>query len=194
MKIKILVIYFIFPYILYGQDSPIFPDFPVFSGYIKYSVEKRMAFYPFSKASHIKIVSFHWQKDTLDGKLNIIYRIPMLNDTICQSKLDQIIPISASQTDTLNDLLYNTCYKWTTTDTTEIFCYLPRNAIIFYTKDDKPCEYIEICFECHGIIRSNKLITMPGICDVMYNELERFFQKLGLKTSGKELMRETFGY
>lgn len=194
MKIKTIVLYLIFPCILFGQDNPVFPPEPVFSGYIKYSLEKRLAFYPFSKARQARIVSFHWQKDTLDGKPRVIYKIPMLNDTICQSKLDQIVSLSTSQTDTLSDILYNTCYKWTKTDTTEIFCYNPRNAIIFYDKDDKPFEYLEVCFECHGIRGSNKRIFKPGICDVMYSNLETFFQKLGVKTSAQELMRETFSH
>ena len=69
-------------------------------------------------------------------------------------------------------------------------CYFPRNAVVFFDKLNKPFEYIEICFECHGIKYSNQEVVSTEACDRMYEELQSFFRIQGLKTSATELLRK----
>jgi hypothetical protein len=155
----------------------------------KYTVQDRKSFYPFNKATQIKLVSFGEQYDSSNVSHRAKFELPKLNDTICTVRLDQIKELSWEQVDTLTDIFYNTCSRWTIIERTEMGCYLPRNAIIFFDKQNKPFEYIEVCFECHGIKYSNKEVVGTEACDLMYKDLQSFFRIHGLKTSATELLR-----
>jgi hypothetical protein len=156
----------------------------------KYTLQDRKSFYPFNKATQIKLVSFGEQYDSSDLSNRAKFEIPKINDTISTVRLDQIKELTWEQVDTLTDILYNTCSRWTIIEKTEMGCYLPRNAIIFFDKLNKPFEYIEICFECDGIKFSNKEVVGTETCDRMYDELQSFFRIHGLKTSATELRRK----
>jgi hypothetical protein len=149
--------------------------------FTKFTTPQRKAFYPFSKASHLKLVSFRQQENT-DKRKAAIWGLPILNDTICFSRLDQVIELTPAQTDTLTDIIYNTCSRWTIIQTTTMGCYRPRNAILFFDSTGNAFAYIEICFECHGIKNSSREIVSSDNCDLMYHDLQSFFHKLGLKT------------
>jgi len=156
----------------------------------KYTLQQRLSFYPFNKSNQIKLVSFGEQQDTQNIRGPIKFGLPILNDTVCFQRLDQIKVLTPKQIDTLTDILYNACSKWTIIERTEIGCYFPRNAIVFFDESNKPFEYIEICFECHGIKNSSEKISVEDVCDIMYKELQLFFKQAGLKTSAAELLKK----
>ena len=156
---------------------------------VKFSLQKRISFYPFNKSSQIKIVSFGLQLDSNQRKDESNYKLPMLNDTICFSKIDEIKTLTLKQIDTLTDIMYNECSRWSITESHEAGCYFPRNAILFFDKNGKVFEYIEICFECSVIETSNPKITNPDLCSYMYRHLETFFNRIGIKTSAYQLRK-----
>lgn len=157
----------------------------------KYTVHDRKSFYPFNKASQIKLVSFGEQHDSSKVKYPGKFELPKSNDTICIARLDQIKELNWKQVDTLTDILYNICSRWTITEKSEMGCYFPRNAIIFFDILNKPFEYIEICFECHRVKYSNNKVVSAEACDHMYDELQSFFRFHGLKTSATELFEKS---
>jgi len=120
----------------------------------------------------------------------LIWELPIVNDTICFSMLDQVKAINLKQVDSLTDILYNTIYRWNITIGTAGLCYYPRNAILFFDENDKPFEYIEICFECDNLKYSSKKIAQAGVFDHMYNDLQKFFKRLGIKTTEAEFLNK----
>lgn len=163
----------------------------------KFSLKNRLNFYPFNQSNQIKIVSFNRQEKALDSTnwryrfrdkyykdyKDVFYGLPVENDTICFSKLDGIVCLNSSQISILSDILYNACYGWTVVDWSPASCYLPHNAIIFFDRDDKPFELIEICFGCRRLRYSSKKIEKFEECDFTYDNLKTYFKQLGLKTA-----------
>jgi len=162
---------------------------PTRTNSVKFSLEKRIAFYPFNKNSQIKVVSFGLQLDSNQRKLDKYYQLPKLNDTICLSQLDDIHSLSLTQIDTLTDILYNECSRWNIGEYNEAGCYYPRNAILFVDKEGKIFEYMEICFECIRIEISTPKFRKPDLCNYMYRDLEVFFKRIGVRTSARELRK-----
>ena len=185
-RILLLLLCVFFTNIAVGQDKEFPSSTPEKINFTKYPLPKRLSLFPFSKATHVKLVSFPEQKDTANKRGEPEYGLPILNDTICFQKIDQIKALTLSQIDTLTDILYNTCHRWTIYEYSQAACYLPHNAIIFYDKDDKPFEYIEICFDCHGLEFSSPKIEKFELCDYTYTDLKKFFKSLGLKTGVDE--------
>jgi hypothetical protein len=154
---------------------------------VKFSLQKRISFYPFNKSSQIKIVSFGLQAGINQQNLNDKYILPKFNDTISFSELDQIKTLTLHQIDTLSDILYNECSRWNIREYKEAGCYYPRNAFLFYDDKQQVFAYIGICFECSKIEVSDSKIFRPDLCDYMYRCLEAFFNRMGIKTSAYEL-------
>ena len=188
----------------FGQDSTADIDKPQKIDYTKYSLTERANFYPFNTTSKIVIVSFDKQIKKIDssdwrfGKSaykdyvgDVKYGLPFLNDTICLSKLIQSKILSNDQVDSLTDILYNTCYRWTITETNKAMCYLPHNAILFFDKKDKVIDYIEICFDCHQFKYSNKKIERFEQCDISVLDLKKYFRQMGLYITEKEFDNKT---
>ncbi len=160
----------------------------------KYKLKERQKFYPFSKAAQIMLVSFDKQEPIElkinDGKTltaeNIyppLYGLPFLNDTIDFSKIDQKVILIAKEVDTLTDILYNTCSRWSVHLTSKSACYHPHNAILFLDKNGNLLEYIEICFDCNQFLFSSNKIKQFEDCDNAVSELQSYFKILGLKSS-----------
>jgi hypothetical protein len=174
-------------YIQFGfcQSIPDLSDKPEKLINTKYNLETRLNFYPYNQSVQVKIVSFDAQVDT--GKSfpeqRFIYKLPITNDTICFSKLDGIVSLNPQQIDSLTDILYNTCFRWTIVQTSKSGCYLPHNAIIFFDNNNKPFEYIEICFDCRLLQYSSDKIVKFEDCDFALKDLREYFKILGLKTS-----------
>ncbi len=194
MKFLLLFICILLSSLSFGQTKKYPPPPPpvtkvVRDNSIKYSLQKRISFYPFNKSSQIKIVSFGLQLDSCQRKLEENYKLPMLNDTLCFSKLDEIKALTLSQIDTLTDIMFNECSRWNISFGDEKGCYFPRNAILFLDNTGKVFEYMEICFECLGIKLSSAKVKQPDLCNYMYERLQAYFKKLNIKTSGLDLKR-----
>jgi hypothetical protein len=192
MKLLLLFICILTSSLSFGQKKKYPPPPPLFTNFvrnntIKYSLQKRISFYPFSKSSQIKIVSFGLQLDSVQRKEENYYKLPMRNDTICFSKLDESKSLTLNQIDTLTDILYNECSRWNIRAVDEYGCYFPRNAILFFDNSGKVFEYIEICFECLGLKLSSTKIKPPDLCNDMYNHLQSYFKKIDIQTSAVEL-------
>ena len=175
--------------------------------FTKYNLTKRLSFYPFNKASKIEIVSFslnYVKKDWLayyDQRAVLIegdtinrekyiqngqpFVLPMKNDSILFDKMNQIKILTLSEEIEISDILYNSCYRWSDWEDKVLGCYFPRNAIIFFDENDKPFGYLEICFECRAIEKSSQNIKLIENCDYLYEELEKYFNKLGIITKPK---------
>ena len=164
----------------------------------KYPLKTRLTFYPFNQSPKIMLVAFDKQVDSTRSiktkyqrPPEFIYKLPTQNDTICVSKLAQIVSLNIQQVDTLSDILYNTCFRWTITETNAAMCYLPHNAILFFDKNDKILDYIEICFDCHQIRYSNKKIEKFEQCDFALTDLKKYFRQFGLNVSEKDFGSKT---
>ena len=165
----------------------------------KYNTMKRTTFYPFNKSLVIKIVSFDKQISFEKGQKSIgsdrshvsessteFYGLPIHNDTIVFAKISQEVLLTQKDKNTLSDILYNTCGRWTFTSKTSFGCYYPHNAIIFFDINGKAFEYIELCFDCHQLKYSNSKIEKFEDCDYMFSDLKSYFTSLGLRTSKEE--------
>lgn len=148
--------------------------------------------YPFSKASTIQLVSF---KNNSTDELNYDRdSLPRMNDTVCYSKLFEIITLRSSQIDILTDLLYNYGRKSTYTPPKGVFltgsiptCYNPRNAILFIDQNNQVYDFIEICFECDNWETSSTIIDLGESCTDKLKLLKQFFLEVGVHYGTTEL-------
>lgn len=164
------------------------------------NLSKRINSYPLNKASQIKIISYNLNSDgmtrvsaetydkttrttvtTLDYNMGI--ELPRKNlDSLSLENVTQIKTLNLSQVEKLSDILYNTCARLNTNCSQIIRgCYLPRNAILFFDENGKVFEYLEICFECKTKETFGKIENLD-LSDYMYNDLEKYFNNLGIKT------------
>jgi hypothetical protein len=127
MRTAILIILLFTTQFVFSQPSGV----PEKINTTKFTTLQRQTFYPFNKAAQLKIVSFSQSENDDDKRKAAKWGIPIVNNTICFSRLDQIIELTPAQTDTLTDILYNTCSRWTIIETSTMGCYFPRNAILF---------------------------------------------------------------
>ncbi|MFC3158296.1 hypothetical protein SAMN05443633_110171 [Chryseobacterium arachidis] len=159
--------------------------------------------FPFNKTSKIKLVSYN-----LDFKKEPIYTPPPIGDSIAIKnyenrkfpvKLSDILSdenlngaqqqknLNLIEIKELSNIIFNECGKYMMGLISTSGCYFPRNAILFYDEDDKIFGYLEICFQCGGFESDPKnLFDNDLVCDDIYNKLEKFFNKTGVKTQYKE--------
>ncbi|WP_121357790.1 hypothetical protein [Flavisolibacter nicotianae] len=147
----------------------------------RYTSKQRLLFYPFNSAAKIIVASFDNKPDG-NGMIEIGgNRLPMKNDTIDFSALDEIRQLEERQIDTLTDILYNTGFRGSIFTMTGAGCYNPRNAILFVNKGGKAFAFIVLCFECGGHRVSSKKVNTGEFCDEKYDLLKRFFAKTGIE-------------
>ncbi|WP_264524812.1 hypothetical protein [Flavobacterium sp. N502536] len=160
-----------------------------------FNLSKRINSYPFNKTSQIKIISYNLNSDGMTkvsketGKTvstleyNIGIELPRENlDSLSLENVTQIKTLNLSQIDKLSNILYNTCSRLNTSCSQIIRgCYLPRNAILFFDENGKVFEYLELCFECKTKETFGKIENLD-LSDYMYNDLENYFNDLGIKT------------
>ena len=65
-------------------------------------------------------------------------------------------------------------------------CYQPRNGILFYNKQKVAFAFLEVCFECSQIRKSNNLEFIHHLTNEQYEELEMLFEKYKLITKIEE--------
>jgi hypothetical protein len=61
-------------------------------------------------------------------------------------------------------------------------CYQPRNGILFYNKQKLAFAFLELCFECSQIRKSNNLEFIHHLTNDQFEELEVLFEKYNLIT------------
>lgn len=144
------------------------------------SLEVRLKNFPFSKYSEIKLVSFQPQKDKYGDMIMSNYGVPIANDTICYSRLEEVKTLSHSQIDTLTDIFYNYGFRGKISLMWESLCFIPRNAILFLDSNEKVIAYISICFECEVIRTSSEQIDFD-LCEQKVSMIKNFFKKTGIE-------------
>ncbi len=141
----------------------------------KYSNTQRLQFFPFNKATEIKLVSFDKPDSVIMGG-----ELPMKNGDVDYSRLKETRTIGKLQIDTLTDILFNEGYGGPFYSFSESMCYNPRNAILFIDSSGKTFGFIEICFECAGYRLSSKKIKAGDFCNQKYEYLRNFFAASGI--------------
>lgn len=125
--------------------------------------------YPFNKTAQIQLVSFKGSK------------LPIENDTVCYSKLDEVKTLTLRQIDSLTNIMYNIGFGGTILIIQEMACYDPRNAILFIDSSGKAFEFIEICFECEQTVNSSEKIDFGEVCNEKFNLIKQQFKNAGIK-------------
>lgn len=64
---------------------------------------------------------------------------------------------------------------------TTVFCYNPRNAILFVDKNDAVIAYIELCFECFGNRIEPATLKIGNFCDDKYEKIKNLFHSNGIR-------------
>ena len=169
--------------------------------YVKrYSLKQRLRHYPFSKAAKIIAVSYPCGLNAdiiLDSEKTPKPSSPPIlrftdsifnsdlhirNGILNYSSLKETKQLTAIQIDKLTRIIYNTTYKKLNHIVDMGFsCYIPRNALLFYDKNGKIFDYLEICFECQRNESLSEKITIGTYCNQKYELLRQFFINTGIK-------------
>ncbi len=134
-------------------------------------LRERLLKYPFSKAKKTMLVSF---KDTINY-------LPFVNDTVCLSKLTETKVLSGVQVDSLTYLLYNVGVKGNTFKYTSLYCYAPKNAILFLDSRGRAFAFIEIDFDCRKVRYSSQHVEHGIFCNDKFQMLKTFFARAGIQ-------------
>ena len=146
----------------------------------KRPLSERLKHYPFNLSKTIKLVSYFAQPSSQDSTIFVHNGLPLDFDTVCYSKLNEIITLNSAQIDTLTNILYNTGFRGNTFIVTEIKCYEPRNAILFIDSLVKTFAYIELCFGCDKYEVSSNKIYFGEVCKQKFDLLRHFFLSAGV--------------
>lgn len=142
---------------------------------------KRLQNYPFSQATKVLAVSYLADTNSYGQLLRKIdYRLPVKNDTICYSKLHELITLTASQINILTDILYNYGEKYKTSIGLITMCYRPRKALIFVNEKEESFAWLEICFECEQTRSNNQKMNWDNLCFKQYDLLKTLFTQTGI--------------
>lgn len=114
-----------------------------------YTSAQRLQFYPFNKASEIRVVSFDNKSDTNRFVVNN-GTLPIKNKSVDYSQLDEVKTLNPGEVQNLSNIIYNVVYKGYFFTFSEAGCYNPRNAILFVDAKGKTFAFIDLCFECRG--------------------------------------------
>jgi hypothetical protein len=158
--------------------------------YNDYSAKERLSRKPFGQSEKIELVSFDGEyEEMLDS---VVYKgccrheIPKKDSKIDRSQLQEIIPLSTLQLDSLTNIFFNYDYGRAENgliSNPDVGCYRPRQAVLFFRKktDTEPFAYFEICLECQYVKTFPKQYELGNFCDGKYDMLREFFRQTGIK-------------
>lgn len=131
--------------------------------------------YPFSKRSKIEVISYTNRMMWDDDDMGIVKNgVLIIKDKIKERKV-----FSEAQSDSLFKFLFiEECPAFSS----QAKCFDPRHAILFYDKNDKLLEYIEVCLECGT---SEQSFSFNAICDQRTKKLVDIFKQAGIKYFGE---------
>ena len=153
----------------------------------KYTAAQRLKKYPFSKAAKIVAVSYEWAlEDSIDAPKRpdtvFISDLHIKHGRLNYSSLKEIKQLDAKEINQLTNIIYNTDYK---KDMNSISpgheCFSPRNALLFYNKNGKIFDYIEICFECEMYQSLSEKLHIGTLCNQKFDMIKQFFIDAGIK-------------
>jgi hypothetical protein len=164
----------------------------------KYTIAQRLKRYPFSKAVKILAVSYDGtgepnaeitiNGDTLDAMTHKKYSehrphgLHFDNDTLDYVSLFEMKQLTPKQINRLTNIMYNTDNR-VPNDYVDPghSCFNPRNALIFYDKNGKVFDYLEICFECDRIESKSDRIYFNSSCTQGLDLVKKFLIDVGIK-------------
>ena len=149
----------------------------------QYNLKQRLNNYPFSKSDQVIAISWSYVTDTIptpdDSLPDIVeinfQHIPIVKNRLEKEKMNEIYDFNKSQIDSLTNILYNFDGLGYAPA-----CYEPHHAIVFL-KNEKVIEYIEICFQCHGVELSNGKAMQISFCSEKYEMIKELFKGIGIK-------------
>ena len=147
-----------------------------------YSLSQRRSKFPFSASTKVRIGSF-WIKEHQEAGNEMSIPKKSQTNEVDIERFEEILILTRQQVDTLSDILYNTYNRVADQRLSLMRCYEPRNAILFYDRNDTLIAYIEICFECYRLRTSSEKVFLEKMCDKTYRGIQDFFLKHGIKTS-----------
>ncbi|WDF76111.1 hypothetical protein PQ469_19665 [Mucilaginibacter sp. KACC 22773] len=168
----------------------------------RYSVQKRLQKYPFSKAAKILAISYHSlevpspkKNDSLApgfmSPKNILLRggFKIRADTLDLSTILECKTLSKPQISELTNIIFNTNFKHTGNNITGgASCYEPRNAFVFINKKGEIYDYLEICFACQHYSSKSDKLDVGAECTQKYELLRRYFKSLNIRFGIKKGM------
>lgn len=138
--------------------------------------------FPFNISDKIKVISYKdYNVVAVTEKSSEIY-VPdsvIENGKVVVPNIYETITLNSQQIDSLYSILFNYKTKREGNVTTAMSCYVPRHSIIFYKKN-KPIAFIEICFECEKIKKSNVIPYYFDFCSDKWCMLQNYFKWIGI--------------
>jgi hypothetical protein len=157
----------------------------------QFNVNQRLKRYPFYKAKRIIAVSYLPLATNIESLITDTIKIPdtvykvglhIKNGKLNRSSIIEIKELNSSEIDTLTNIIYNTkVRKPSNYVTTGHNCYIPRNALIFYDKDGKIFDHLEVCFKCLQYDSQSHKITVGSYCNQKFDLLKSIFIDIGIK-------------
>ncbi|MDN3580283.1 hypothetical protein [Mucilaginibacter flavus] len=193
---------------LYAKEHILYPRSSI-KGYKKkfdncsftnqYTLTQRLKMYPYSKAIKVMIVSYFGggmpnQEIRLDSdtpaKKQLTYKqkqhyegLVIKHKKLDYSTLIETKVLNRHQIDVLTNILFN--YEYTGmrdyTLTGEAACFDPRNSVIFFDKNGKIFDHLDICFSCHRSDSASGKLNVGTECAQKFDMLTKFFIKAGIR-------------
>lgn len=165
-----------------------------------FTIEQRNQKYPYDKAAKIIFASFEDKSTKLkffeNNKLNKNGYISYFQGEIMKIYFDSLrkdkskyipelfeekIELLEIQKNELTDLIYNFGNNHKDAIIWGAKCYMPRNAILFFDKNNQLFEFIEICFECNQYKTSSTKVDLNNNCGQKISLLKDLFEQAGIE-------------
>ena len=143
------------------------------------SEKERLTYFPFSKSSQIKIISFKDKSDGPVGQDLIKYMesIKLGKDIFSPNLYEEIATLTPQQINHLTDIIFNYSHKKEPYAIAQAGCYMPRNVIFFMDENNIIIAWLELCFGCDNYRTSDKKLTIGEYCDQKYDMLKSIFKE-----------------
>jgi hypothetical protein len=137
----------------------------------KFSVEQRMAKYPFSAARKVRLISFRAH----------LRRYPFIEGQVLEDSVIESKELSTNETEQLTDIIYNNFFYGKMKYGTAAQCFHPRHAIVFYNSAGVVEAYVLVCFHCKNYRPSSDSISFGDECSDKTEKIRKFFIQKGIR-------------
>ncbi|PTQ93621.1 hypothetical protein C8P68_10883 [Mucilaginibacter yixingensis] len=165
----------------------------------KYTLGERLKRYPFNEAVTILAVSYH---NFNGGQPNQEIRVDSLGKIIPTPQIDtlkyglwikqgaldgtsivELVKLSKAQIRSLTNLIYNTDFRVKGNNGVDpgYNCFAPRNALLFFDKNGKIFDYIQICFACQNYESKSGRINLGTECYQKMDLAKKWFINQGVQ-------------
>jgi len=117
------------------------------------------------------------------GAFKVADHLPLKNGDVNTDAFFELKTLNDADKDDIFEILVN--YDFSVTDIksikkTVVFCYDPRNAILFFDAKGQVIAYVELCFECWGYKTQPSALKVGEFCDQKFEVLRDLFSKNGI--------------